>query len=120
MDNKQQQSAEEQLRKIAEANGMTMRDFHQLFNKAYIDDEKIRARLIEQQKQEMAYLENTLLHLRYRNESMQNQLLTYELEQKVKEMNEQKEVSGKKWYQLKTRKHENKTAASAPVGIPAS
>lgn len=90
MENK---TAEDQLRAIAEAAGMTLSDFHQLFNKAFIEDEKIRQRMIMQQQQELQYLQNQLNALQFRNETINNQLLTYELEQKVKEMNEAKSAA---------------------------
>jgi len=96
MENKQQKSAEDRLREIAQGLGMTMRDFQQLFNQAYIEDEKIRGRLIERQNQEIQMMQNQLASLQYRNESMQNQLLTYKLERRVKWMNLRKKMEG--WF----------------------
>lgn len=84
MENKKQQTAEQQLREIADKAGMTLRDLNQMFQRAYIDDEKTRSRIIEQQKQEMAIQQNQLMGLQYRNETMSNQLLTYQLGRKIK------------------------------------
>ena len=95
MDKKDQQTAEQQLREFAEKSNMTLRDLHQLFNRAFIDDDKVRQRMIEQQGKELQYLQNNLMALQYRNETMTNQLLTYELEQKIKEMEQEKADAAK-------------------------
>lgn len=92
-DPKNQQN-EERLRQIAQQAGMTLRELNQLFQLVMIDDEKTRHRIIEQQKQEMQYMQNTLTGLQYRNETLQNKLLTYQLERKVKRMELAKRIRG--------------------------
>lgn len=102
MNNQQQQSAEARLRTIAEGAGMTLRELNELFQKAFIDDEKTRQRMIKQQEMEQQYMGNQLAMLQYRNESLSNQLLTYQLERKVRWMNRVKTVRG--WFRRSPKK----------------
>jgi cytidylate kinase len=94
MDNKQQQTKEDKLRQIAEKSGMTLRELNELFQQVMIEDEKTKNRMIEQQKTELAYMQNQLMGLQYRNESMSSQLLTFQLERKIKQIKNKKRILG--------------------------
>ena len=86
-ENKAQQAAEERLRGYAEKLGISFKDFYHLLNTAYVDDENIRKRQAQARAGTMELMQMQLQELQYRNEMLSNQLLTYDLEKKVKRMN---------------------------------
>lgn len=96
MNNQQQKTAESELREIAEKAGITLRQLIEKFHLALIDDEKMRTRMLKQQEMEQQHMAGQLNILSYRNETLNNKLLTYRLERKVWWMNLQRTIIG--WF----------------------
>lgn len=113
---KPKQTPESRLRAIAEASGMTMRELNELFQRVMIDDEKTRHRLIEQRKAEVEYLQLQLMQVQYRNEMMQNELLTGSLRRKVWREKLRTRIVG--WFKRKPRHSGRIDPPMTPVGTP--
>ena len=92
MENKEQQSAESTLRTYAETLKVPFKDFYHLLNKAYIDDEAIMKRMQQQNQYNLNLQQQHLNLLQYKNESMQNQLMSFDLEKKVRQLNRKKAI----------------------------
>ena len=96
---------------------MTLRELNELFQRVMIDDEKTRHRLIEQRKAEVEYLQLQLMQVQYRNETMQNELLTAHLRRKVARLKLWNKV--KAWFKRQPSHSGRVVPPMAPVGTPA-